>query len=138
MHSELLAACVPIYDPMEESDLSVLLAVACMDLNMLVDLDVIRKRPDYGEFAELVAKESTKCSEKWAGMSSPQISAAIAVLRGRASGSGAQACSAADVKAGIAAGATTTGTPHALSPTITSSATTAVSLLLSVCLAVLN
>ena len=30
MKRELLAACVPIYDPMEESDLSVLLAVACM------------------------------------------------------------------------------------------------------------
>jgi hypothetical protein len=30
MKRELLAACVPIYDPMEQSDLSVLLAVACM------------------------------------------------------------------------------------------------------------
>jgi hypothetical protein len=40
------------------------------DLNLLVDLDVIRKRPDYQTFADLVEKQSTQCSVKWNGMAS--------------------------------------------------------------------
>ena len=127
---------MPIYDPLETSDLSVLLGVvstsaqtaskcadvcalkvvgehaphqalvflllilqACMDLNMLVPLDVIRKRPDYQTFADLVEERSTRCSPKWAGMSCTQIGTALKTLRERAAGSGAQACPAVDAGA---------------------------------------
>jgi len=62
MKSELLAACVPIYDPLETSDLSVLLGVACMDLNMLVDLDTIRRRPDYQVRCTLAAVGRGNCA----------------------------------------------------------------------------
>lgn len=43
------------------------------DLNLLVDLDIIRKRPDYHTFDDLVEKRSMQCSVKWNGMDADQV-----------------------------------------------------------------
>jgi len=67
-----------------------------MDLNMLVSLETIRRRPDYQVFADLVEQRSTQCSPKWQGMSCGKIGQALKTLRERATGSGAEACPAAN------------------------------------------
>mmetsp|Transcript_2887 Transcript_2887/g.8347 ORF Transcript_2887/g.8347 Transcript_2887/m.8347 type:complete len:572 (+) Transcript_2887:167-1882(+) len=51
MGEELFAACTAIYDGRgSNSDLNVLLGVACMDVNMVVGLDTLQTRSDYDDF----------------------------------------------------------------------------------------
>jgi len=64
---DLLAGCMPAYDMKKE--VPQLLGVTCMDINMVVDIDTLRKQPAFNEFKTAYMKNSRKCLN---GVQSPE------------------------------------------------------------------
>lgn len=64
---DLLAGCMPAYDMKKK--VPQLLGVTCMDINMVVDIDTLRKQPAFNEFKTAYMKNSRKCLN---GVQSPE------------------------------------------------------------------
>lgn len=56
----LLAGCLPAYDP-DTSGNPHLIGVVCMDINMILPLDMLTKRARYSEFRTYISQLSETC-----------------------------------------------------------------------------
>ncbi|CEM35380.1 unnamed protein product [Vitrella brassicaformis CCMP3155] len=91
--TDLLAACTPTYDPREAgSELSSLVGVMCVDVNVIVSLDVLRLRSDYSAFISRVEADTVQCTPLFQGLSGSLKESALEKVRQRLASAGASSC----------------------------------------------
>jgi len=59
---ELMSACLPAYSTDEETKERTLLGAGCVDINMMIRLNLLRKKPAYPAFKADVEKRSAECA----------------------------------------------------------------------------
>jgi hypothetical protein len=97
LYIEYLSVCTPMYDLNTAKDeLSILLGVVCMDVNMIADLDSLRAQTEFPAFWAQVEHDSLECSPSWSGLDEAGKQANIAKIRERLSYGGAEACGPPD------------------------------------------
>jgi len=95
MGEELFAACTAIYDGRgSNSDLNVLLGVACMDVNMVVGLDTLQTRSDYDDFLGRVNEVSEGGCDLFTSFEGEALNTALEKVRWRLEDDGAVTCNA--------------------------------------------
>merc|ERR550537_2019333 len=55
---KLMAACTPVYAPVGEKDLE---GVACMDMNVIIDLETLKAKEDWPQLQAAIDAESRQC-----------------------------------------------------------------------------
>jgi hypothetical protein len=109
---ELLASCTAIYDKGAQAteELSVVLGVVCMDINVMVPLKTLQLRGDYQDFYSKVVDASNTCSPMFEGVGAESKAALVEKIRKRLQSRGASTCGE---NAGADWSAGTPGNPNA-------------------------
>lgn len=95
--TDLLAACTPMYDFTDSStEVSILLGVVCMDINLIVGVETLKAQPGFPAFWAQVEEDTLKCPAMWGGMDADAKREALELVRGNLRTAGANTCYGSD------------------------------------------
>mmetsp|Transcript_34583 Transcript_34583/g.64529 ORF Transcript_34583/g.64529 Transcript_34583/m.64529 type:complete len:847 (+) Transcript_34583:126-2666(+) len=90
--TELLAACTPMYDQTNPSEMAILIGVICMDINMIVDTTRLRAHSQWNDLYSRVLATSQACAGSWDGMTDAAKLLVLEELRTLNANNGAETC----------------------------------------------
>lgn len=96
--TELISACAPVYDPLDESGVSVVLGAICMDMTILSSLDTMRANSGWDALFARIESDSEKCLPSWRGLGPGGKTQALEAVRTAEAVNGAKTCGAAYVQ----------------------------------------
>jgi hypothetical protein len=99
--TELLSACTPLYDKSNnQSDVSVIFGVVCMDINVMVSVENLRVHSGWNNLFSRVKAASDSCKPHWSGFNAIRRINAIESIRSQNVINGAMTCDSCSISDG--------------------------------------